>query len=162
MIFCASASPMPGSVINSNLGAELISTRYSFFSVFAVLFFSVGFGELAVDWVSFRVSFVCPKAEPATRHRVTNRTNRSSRIFLFIRCSLCGRLYGSACSSHLTCCTSTIKICEHCSLRERQQSGSLRLRKKLRYGALPGHFHDVRAFRVQLESIGWDVSISVR
>src|SRR5262249_3347487 len=90
MIFCASASPMPGSVINSNLGAELISTRYSFFSVFAVLFFSVGFGELAVDWVSFPVSFVWPKAEPATRHRVTNRTDRSSGIFLFIRCSFAG------------------------------------------------------------------------
>src|SRR5262249_44743112 len=89
MIFCASASPMPGSVINSNLGAELISTRYSFFSVFAVLFFSVGFGELAVDWVSFPVSFVCPKAEPATRHRVTNKTNLSG-IFLFIRCSFAG------------------------------------------------------------------------
>src|SRR5262245_63265438 len=87
MIFCASASPMPGSVINSNLGAELICTRYSFFSVFAVLFFSVGFEELAVDWVSFPASFVCLKAEPATRHRVTNRANRSG---IFIRCSFAG------------------------------------------------------------------------
>src|SRR5262250_1970568 len=90
MIFCASASPMPGSVINSNLGAELISTRYSLFSVFGVLFFSVRFGELAVDWVSFPVFFVCPKAEPASRHRVTNRTNRSSGVLHFIRCSFAG------------------------------------------------------------------------